>query len=595
VEPSATSPDPLAFSYVRFSTPEQAQGDSLRRQAEAARGWCLRRNVRLDEATTFRDLGRSAYTGQHRQNPDRNALAAFLRMVENGRVPRGSYLVIENLDRLSREDIRPALTLLLNLIESGVRVVQLRPVEQVFDENVEPMQLMMAIMELSRGNSESRIKSERLARAWDAKRAAVRERKVTGKCPFWLSLSEDRTTFTVKADAARVVRRIFRLARHGRGAATVARELNTDNVPSPYGRPWNNVSVLWVLRNRAVLGEYTPHRGRGKGRKPAGEPVAGYFPVVIEPKEFDAVSEAIAQRKLQRGPRGKYVRNLFTGILFDATDGTPVHLNEKRPGNVTMVGSGAMRGKGARYVSFPYAVFERAVLSRLREVDPAEVLGADDGPNETLSLAGELAGLDTKIAELEAELLAGDVAALARVLRQLEVRKRELAAALAEARRKAANPLAEGWGECQGLLAALDAAPDPTDARLRLRAALGRCVESVHTLFATRTVAGLPVRVAAMRVQFAGVDDHRDYLVVHARGKKPGVKSFKGPGDAPLDLRRPRDAEKLLRWLETNPPAPRPSCEGRAPSLEVGPAPRDEVGIAGTVLAAILAEANPGD
>src|SRR5260370_787368 len=34
--------------------------------------------------------------------------AGFLKLVEPGRVPRGSFLIIENLDRLSREHIQPA-------------------------------------------------------------------------------------------------------------------------------------------------------------------------------------------------------------------------------------------------------------------------------------------------------------------------------------------------------------------------------------------------------------------------------------------------------------------------------------------------------
>src|SRR5687767_14004210 len=72
---------PLGFSYVRFSTPEQKEGDSLRRQTEAAKSWCKRNGVRLDESTTLHDLGKSAYLGDHRKNPDRFALAAFLQMV----------------------------------------------------------------------------------------------------------------------------------------------------------------------------------------------------------------------------------------------------------------------------------------------------------------------------------------------------------------------------------------------------------------------------------------------------------------------------------------------------------------------------------
>src|SRR5919106_809754 len=114
---------PAAYSYIRFSTPEQAKGDSLRRQTEAAKAWCARHGVRLDTSLTFRDLGKSAFLGAHRTNPDRYALAAFLKLVQDGRVPRGSYLVIESLDRLTREHVRAGLMLLLGLIESGVRIV----------------------------------------------------------------------------------------------------------------------------------------------------------------------------------------------------------------------------------------------------------------------------------------------------------------------------------------------------------------------------------------------------------------------------------------------------------------------------------------
>jgi DNA invertase Pin-like site-specific DNA recombinase len=130
VKSAPTSPAPVAFSYIRFSTPEQAKGDSLRRQTTAA-GWCQRDGARLDQGTTLHDLGKSAYTGAHRQKPDRNALAAFLKLVEGGRVPRGSFLLIENLDRLSREHEVPACHLLTGILMAGVNVVQLSPYEML--------------------------------------------------------------------------------------------------------------------------------------------------------------------------------------------------------------------------------------------------------------------------------------------------------------------------------------------------------------------------------------------------------------------------------------------------------------------------------
>ncbi len=230
---------PAAFSYIRFSTPEQLKGDSLRRQTDAAADWCVRNGARLDTSTTFRDLGKSAYLGAHRKNPDRHALVAFLKLVETDKVPRGSYLVIENLDRLSREHIQPALLLVLNLLQAGVRIVQLKPAEMVFADKSDTMHVMMIMLELSRGHGEIAMKSERCGAAWSAKRANIALRKLTSKCPFWLQLSEEKTKFVEKPDAVALVKRIFRLAREGYGSFTLAKRLNEEGVPSAHGKAWN--------------------------------------------------------------------------------------------------------------------------------------------------------------------------------------------------------------------------------------------------------------------------------------------------------------------------------------------------------------------
>src|SRR5262245_42614109 len=95
--PAPSSTSPTAYSYIRFSSPEQAQGDSVRRQTALRDAWLTRSGAILDTSLSLRDCGVSAFTGAHRHNPDRHALAMFLKLVEAGRVPRGSYLVIENL------------------------------------------------------------------------------------------------------------------------------------------------------------------------------------------------------------------------------------------------------------------------------------------------------------------------------------------------------------------------------------------------------------------------------------------------------------------------------------------------------------------
>src|SRR6516162_1889468 len=95
-----TKRQPKAYSYKRFSTPAQEQGDSLRRQTALADAWSARTGVPLDTELNLTDRGVSAYTGANR---DVGNLGAFLRAVEDGTVPRGSWLLVESLDRLSRE------------------------------------------------------------------------------------------------------------------------------------------------------------------------------------------------------------------------------------------------------------------------------------------------------------------------------------------------------------------------------------------------------------------------------------------------------------------------------------------------------------
>ena len=88
---------PRAYSYLRFSTPEQMTGDSFRRQSTMAVEYAAKRGLELDQKLTFHDLGVSAYRGK---NADTGRLAEFLEAVEAGLVPKGSFLLVEFLDRI---------------------------------------------------------------------------------------------------------------------------------------------------------------------------------------------------------------------------------------------------------------------------------------------------------------------------------------------------------------------------------------------------------------------------------------------------------------------------------------------------------------
>lgn len=556
----ATAPTATAYSYLRFSSPEQSKGDSLRRQVELRDAWLKRSGAALDTSLSLRDEGVSAFTGGHRNNPDRHALAAFLELVRRDRIQRGSYLIVESLDRLSREHIRPALTLLLNLIEAGIRVVQLLPVETVYDESVEPMQLLMAVMELSRGHSESRMKSERVGRAWrEKKRTAGESGPITKRVPSWLRVEGNR--FVVDREAADTIRRIFRMAADGYGIGVIVKRLNADRVPV-IGRAshWARSYVAKLLGNRAVTGEYQPFTGRGGKRRVDGVPIPNYYPAIIPEDQWHATRAAMASRLL-KGGRAPQRFNLFANLLRDARDGASLHQvhKGKKGGVPSLVNYRATMGvAGAKYVSFPLPVFERAILSRLREIDPRDVLPrGDDSADRVLALTGKLADVEGRVEKLKAQLVEGneDVAVLVDAMRKLDERRAAIAAELATAKQQAASPLSEAWGECRSLLQLVESAPDPADVRIRLRSAIRRMVESVWCLFVARAT----FRLAAVRVQFVG-ESHRDYLIVHQRAHggniaphpaRTWVMSFADAGaKGGLDLRKRRDAAELARVLE---------------------------------------------
>jgi DNA invertase Pin-like site-specific DNA recombinase len=111
---------PKAFSYIRMSTDAQLKGDSHRRQLETSDKYIADNGLELIERLS--DLGVSAFRGA---NVEYGALGRFLQAVREGKVEAGSYLIVEALDRISRQPTRIALQLFLELMNNVGRGGQL--------------------------------------------------------------------------------------------------------------------------------------------------------------------------------------------------------------------------------------------------------------------------------------------------------------------------------------------------------------------------------------------------------------------------------------------------------------------------------------
>lgn len=543
---------PVAYSYLRFSSPAQAEGDSIRRQTDSATEWCKRNGVVLDTSLKFEDRGRSAFRKHH---SDREALTQFRQLVSEGRIRPGSYLIVENLDRLSREEERIAVGLLIDMVNSGISVVQLMPQEKVFDpKSLDMIGLIMAVVQLAQSHQESAKKAERIGEAWAQKRKAAiaGTGRLTSRVPGWVDLVDGE--MKLNAERAAVVRRLFKMCTAGYGGQATARQLNKEEVPTMTGRgKWRQSAVTYILRSRAVVGEHQPHSQHGvEKREPVGDPIKDYYPAVVTEDVWNAAQAALAVRVLPGRPSQKRA-NIFRGLLRDARNGGTIGITTMRwdgGKKTTLVYNNNDRAAGEPQRSFPAETFDAAVLKMLREIDPREVVGESAAADRVLTLTGERNELVAKI-ERTAEALGGqDSPTITAKITKWESELRDLDDALTRARQEAANPLANAWGDLPGLVEIAATA----DGRVRLAAVLRRVIDSVWCLF-TRNGEH---RLAAAQVRFTG-GEHRDYLIVHRPAKPLGhgtktepvkirpaswsVLSFAAADG--LDLRKPADAKKL--------------------------------------------------
>ncbi|WP_176079425.1 recombinase family protein [Paraburkholderia tropica] len=371
----------VAYSYVRFSTAKQELGDSLRRQVSMAEDYCAKYGLEL-HPLSFRDLGVSAFK---RKNLERGALAAFIDAVKTGKIQKGSYLVIEQFDRLTRAEIDFALKLLLDLVHSGITVVTLVDERIWNSETVKDLQnLMLAIVFMSRANNESATKADRLSRVWgEKKKAAAESGKIMSReCPRWLAVNEDKSAFLVLEDRVESVRKVFAMRIAGHGVVSIVNRANKEKWPVPgKGETWHISLVGRLLRNRALLGEYQPHSSGldEDGRVAIGDPVAGYYPAILDEQTF-LRAQATRERKAQfPGRRDVNYRNWLQGLLKCTCGQSFVRKNKtsaKQPGYARYYCAARSRG-ASDCASVGAKEVETAVIYAVSQIAPQFWNGSD--------------------------------------------------------------------------------------------------------------------------------------------------------------------------------------------------------------------------
>ena len=312
---------------------------------------------------------------------------------------------------------------------------------------------------------ESKQKAERVAASWEQRRKMARQdgRLMGNRLPAWLEKADGAARIIPERAAA--VRRIFALAADGLGHSRIVGTLEREGV-KPFGAAkinggrsrsqfsgrWTKPYVANILNDRRAVGEMQPL----KDGKPDGAAMVRHYPVVVTEDEFLLARAGQVRRKgrdrtgRQKAFRQSKYTNVFRGLLVHARDGEGFTLHNKgtmRRPELLLINAKGIEGRDRCY-TFPYPIFETAVLKMLREVDPAEIIPRDHptlSRADTLRRTGERA---PDIGRLQEDLKAEYSKAIVAVLRSREVEEERVAQLLQEELARTVKPTKRAGANC---------------------------------------------------------------------------------------------------------------------------------------------------
>lgn len=320
---------PKAYPYIRFSSDKQKDGLSIQRQTEAIEAYLAANpHLEVDKSLNLEDLGKSGYAGRHLQKG--GALYLFLEKIKSGEIEKGSVLIIEHFNRLSRLKLHKAMDLFNEILRHGIDIAVLDEKQIFTAESISSIDYIKAVLKFDLAHEESKDKSKKGKDNWKFKKEALRNSKnpqierlnFTKTLPLWLEKTD--TAIVVNEQKAEAIRLIFRLCIENNGYMRIATHLNQSKTPrlDASNGPWTLDIVKRLLHNRALLGEYQPRKtveieGRARPIYVPNEedPIKGVYPAVIDEDTFNAAHNGLTSRKSTGGGRRADMPNLFVKLL----------------------------------------------------------------------------------------------------------------------------------------------------------------------------------------------------------------------------------------------------------------------------------------
>lgn len=478
-----------AYSYTRLSTEKQLKGHGATRQFEAIDMACKQHGWTLSEQT-FSDLGVSAWKGS---NATTGALSQFIELAKNGAIAPDSVLIVESIDRLSRQQVDKSLRLLLEMLDVGVRIYTLSD-SKLYESNAQSVMvdLLIWLTTAQRAHEESETKSMRVRAAKQKNKELIRQGIiVTRKCPEWLTVSDDMSHFIINEERASIVREVFTLYSQGYSTKPIALKLNERGVPY-WGTTtvWSYRHIRSLLKHRGVIGDIQLLK-RVNGRdEPDGEPVSDYYPVIVD-KGLYAQCQKIKKSKTTatgRVPNAGMV-NLFRGLLkCQCGSGLAINSSTVKGNTYRHLRCSQLRTTGCDAKNWHYGKTEKIILIALRNLNWSQLhddtqSAVHDAEQRCALLASEL---QTKrqeaIGAAKALVVNPSSKLLSELLEEAEADTHKLEVALKAAEEDVASlryRQSSAVDELEELQSLLEDVANDVDARHKVNGLLRRSVDSI--------------------------------------------------------------------------------------------------------------------
>lgn len=273
---------PTAHSYLRYSSSQQAGGDSVERQEELIAKWLKDHPEYVLGGLRFKDLGKSGYTGKHLDNGFGKLRAA----VETGAIKSGDFILVEAIDRTGRLNPSDMLNILTSITSAGVNIITLDDGIQYSRDPNAANNLFLLVAKVQQAYQYSDAISRRVKGSYKRKREAAGPGVFTERrTPLWLENTG--TEIRLVESVAPYIAQIFEDYACGIGERRI---LNRIRGQHPLLENLNPTTIKKWLKNPVAIGVWQPWPVDGVEQAP----IEGVYPAVITKELWYRVQKRLA-------------------------------------------------------------------------------------------------------------------------------------------------------------------------------------------------------------------------------------------------------------------------------------------------------------